>query len=104
MADLATQDSSLFDDTFMRRVANTMAHKGLVNADGSQLAGTICGTGTYGNLYNFVSYPYSQLARWDVSGRLQGATVRAYEATERYRMESPRIYNLPAMMVFSLGR
>ncbi len=103
-ADLATLDSSLFDSTFMKRVANTVAHKVLKDTDGSYLTNNVCGGGKYGNLYYFVSYPYSVLARWDASGRLELATRRAYDETERSNKSSPRIYNLPAIMVFTLGK
>ncbi|WMT58583.1 hypothetical protein [Truepera radiovictrix] len=101
LADLATQ--GVFSNTFMQRVANGMAHVGLKSTDG-QLAGNICGSGTYGGLYHFVSRPYVHLAPWDHSNRLREAAERTYNATERGRLASPRIYNIPASMVFILGR
>ncbi len=105
LADLATSGSGLFDSAFMKRVAYTIAHKVVKNTDGSYLAGDACGGGSrYGHLYYFVSYPYSALARWDTSGRLELATQRAYDETERSNKSSPRIYNLPAIMVFTLGK
>lgn len=104
LADLATQDSRLFDTTFMQRVANTMAYKAWKTTDGSQLANDVCGGGSHGSLYYSSSHPYTVLAAWDQSGRLEEISIRAYYATERNRESSPRTYNLPAVMVFTLGR
>ncbi len=104
LADIATADSSLFDSTFMKKVAYTMAHTALNNTDGTSLASTICGGGTYGSLYTFAQHPYAQLAAWDSSGRLETAAERAYAAVERHNLSSPKTSNVPAQMVFSLGR
>ncbi|CAA9560130.1 MAG: hypothetical protein AVDCRST_MAG86-546 [uncultured Truepera sp.] len=104
LADIATADVSLFDSTFMEKVAYTMAHMALNNTDGTSLASTICGGGTYGSLYTFAQHPYAQLAAWDNSGRLEIAAERVYAATERYNMSSPTTSNVAAQMVFSLGR
>ncbi len=103
LVDLATQASGLFDDTFMQRVANTMAHKAWKRIDGTELAGDVCGGGQHGSLYYSASHPYTLLAPWDASGRLEEISVRAYYATERGREASPRTYTLPAVMVFTLG-
>lgn len=103
-ADLATQDARLFDSTFMQQVANTMAYKAWKNTDGTQLANDVCGGGSYGSLYHGASHPYTVLAAWDTSRRLEEIAIRTYHATEHNRESSPRIYNLPAMMVFTLGQ
>lgn len=104
LADLATQDSRLFDTTFMQQVANTMAYKAWKSTDGTQLANDICGGGSHGSLYYSASHPYTVLAAWDSSGRLAEISIRAYYATEQNREASPRTYNLPAVMVFTLGQ
>ncbi|ADI13647.1 hypothetical protein [Truepera radiovictrix] len=101
LADLATQ--GVFSNTFMQRVANGMAHVGLKSTDG-QLAGNICGSGTYSNRSAVRNFPYAQIASWDRSGRLRTAAERVYNATERHNLSQPRLYNLPATMVFTLGR
>jgi hypothetical protein len=103
-ADLATQDSRLFDSTFMQGVASTMAYKAWKNLDGTQLANDICGGGTHGSLYYGASHPFTVLAAWDNSGILKEIAIRTYYATEQNREASPRVYNLPAMMVFTLGQ
>lgn len=104
LADLATADPNLFDATFMKRVAYTMAYKALKDTDGTKLAGNSCGTGgTYGTVRTFSQSPYAQLAPWDGSGRLKTATERAYAVVERENLASPKSSNTPAIMVF-LGR
>jgi hypothetical protein len=103
MVDVATVDSSLFSSSFMRQVANTMASKALKSSTGIPLAGNICGSGTYGNRNAFFNYPYAQLAPWDSSGRLENAAERVYAALER-NASSPKNANIPATMVFALGR
>ena len=104
LADIATVDSSLFDSTFMKKVAYTMAYKALNNTSGTSLASDICGGGTYGSLYTYANHPYAQLAAWDSSGRLETAAERVYAATERHDLSSPTTSNVAAQMVFSLGR
>ncbi len=104
LADIATADSSLFDSTFMKKVAYTMAYKVLKSSDGSSMAGNACGSGSYGSLYIYAQHPYAQLAAWDSSGKLKAAAERVYSATERYSMESPKTSNVAAQMVFTLGR
>ncbi len=104
LADLATADPNLFDATFMKRVAHTMAYKALKDIDGTKLAGNSCGTGgTYGSVRTFSQSPYAQLVPWDGSGRLETATERAYAVVERENLASPKSSNTPAIMVF-LGR
>ncbi len=103
LVDLASANSGLFDSSFMRRVAYSMANKGLRSTSGS-LASSICGGGSYGSVYTAAQYPYMQLAPWDSSGRLKSAAERVYAATERYNTSSPTSYTVPATMVFTLGR
>ena len=103
LADLSTASSSLFDSSFMKRVAYTMARKALRSSSGS-LASNICGSGSYGSVYTFAQYPYAQLAPWDSSGRLETAAERVYAATERHNTSSPKTSNLAAIMVFTKGR
>jgi hypothetical protein len=103
-ADLASANSSLFSTLFMKRVANTMAYRVLKNPNGTKLAGRVCGDGSYGSVFIFAQYPYAQLAPWDASGRLKAAAERAYAATERRSMSSPKTANLAAQMVFALNR
>jgi hypothetical protein len=103
MVDVATVDSSLFNSSFMQQVANTMASKALTNSTGTPLANDICGSGTYGNTNAFFNFPYAQLAPWDSSGRLRSAAERVYAALER-NASSPVNANIPATMVFTLGR
>ena len=104
LADLATVSSSLFDSSFMKRVARTMANKALKSSSGTKLASNICGSGSYGSVSTFNEYPYAQLAPWDSSGKLETAAERAYAAVERHSMSSPRTSNIPAIMVFAKGR
>ena len=103
LVDVATVDSGLFSSSFMRQVANTMASKALKSSTGIPLAGNICGSGTYGNRNAFFNFPYAQLAPWDSSGRLRSAAERVYAALER-NASSPKNANIPATMVFALGR
>jgi hypothetical protein len=103
MVDVATVDPKLFRPEFMKRVANTMAHKVLKSSSGTSLAADACGNGSLGNLNIFVQHPFAQLARWDGSGKLRTAAERAYAARER-NASSPSSANLPATMVFTLGR
>jgi len=104
MADIASVDSRLFSSSFMKKVAYTMARKALKSTSGTKLAGNICGRGSYGSVHMFAQHPYAQLAAWDSSGRLETAAERAYAATERRSMSSPKTSNVAAQMVFSLGR
>ncbi len=99
LQDLAVMDSSLFDDTFMRRVAKTLSSRVLISADGSTLTGDVCGNGTYSSGHPFANYPYSAVAPWDNSGKIQAALERAYSTSA-----SKGFYNAPAMMILSLGR
>jgi hypothetical protein len=103
MVDVASMDSSLFNSSFMRQVAKTMANKALKNSSGTSLASNICGSGSFGSIGMFVAHPFAQLARWDGSGKLRTAAERAYAARER-NASSPSSANLPATMVFTLGR
>ena len=103
LADLSTASSSLFDSSFMKRVAYTMARKALRSSSGS-LASNICGSGSYGSVYTFAQHPFAQLAPWDSSGRLETAAERVYAATERHNTSSPKTSNLAAIMVFTKGR
>jgi len=104
LADLSTASSSLFDSSFMKRVAYTMAHKTLKNSSGTSLADNICGSGSYGSVNMFAEYPYAQLAPWDSLGRLETAAERVYAASERHNLSSPKSANIPAIMVFTKGR
>ena len=104
LADLAVMDANLFDATFVKKVANTMAYTALLNDDGSLLAGNICGIGTYGTINTFAEMPYAQLAPWDGSNRLKIAAERTYVHRERWNLNSPRTPNIPAQMVFTLAR
>ncbi len=103
LADLSTASSSLFDSSFMKRVAYTMARKALKSSSGTSLADNICGSGSYGSANMFNEYPYAQLAPWDSSGRLETAAERVYAAVER-RSSTPKTSNLAAIMVFTKGR
>jgi len=106
LADLGSH-SGLFDTTFMRRVANTMANTVWKDTGGQhpQLAANSCGSDVYmSSLYNSSSHPFTVLAPWDETGRLAEISIRAFYVTERGREDSPRIYNLPAMMVVALGQ
>ena len=103
LADVATADASLFDATFMKRVARTMAYKALRNTSGA-LAGNSCGGGSFGTVRSFADAPYAQLAPWDPSGRLETAAANAYAVAERHNLDSPRSANVAATMVFTLGR
>ncbi len=96
--DLAMLDSGLFDTTFMRRIANTVAYKVMRSSSGDTLAGNVCGSGTYGNQWAFAKYPYGAVAPWDASGRIE----RALRYAEGKIDAAP--YNVPAMMILSLGR
>ncbi len=98
-ADLGSQ--GVFDSSFMRGVAKTMAYKAVKS---SALADNICGSGSYGSLYTVNAQPYTALAAWDSSGRLEAAAERAYAAGERRNLSSPASANIPAIMVFTLGR
>ncbi len=105
IVDVATADAKLFDATFMKRLAYTMAHKVLRKADGSSMSYNSCGTGRdFGNVNTYAERPYAQLAPWDASGRLEAAAKSAYAAAERYNLDSPRSANVTATMVFTLGR
>ena len=104
LADLAVMDANLFDTTFMKKVANTMAYTALIKDDGSQLAGDSCGTGTYGTINTFAGMPYAQLAPWDDSERLKTAAEHVYAYVERSNLALPRTPNIPAQMVFTLAR
>jgi len=104
LADLASGGSGLFDTTFMKRVANTMAYKVLKSTDGTSMAANVCGSSSYGSIYTFAQMPYAQLAPWDGSNRLKSTAERVYAATERRTMESPKTANIAAQMVFTLGR
>lgn len=96
--DLAMLDSNLFDTTFMRKIANTMAYKVMKSSSGDPLANDVCGNGTYGNTWPYAKWPYAAAAPWDTSGRLESA-LRSAEGRV-----SLAPYNVPAMMIYSLGR
>ncbi len=98
-ADMGSQ--GVFDSSFMKGVAKAMATKGLKS---STLAGNICGSGSYGTYRTAAPHPYTVLAAWDSSGKLNAAAERAYAATERRSMSSPDSANVPAIMVFTKGR
>ncbi len=96
--DLAMLDSNLFDTTFMRKIANTMAYKVMKSSSGDPLADDVCGNATYGNTWPYTKWPYAAVAPWDTSGRLESA-LRSAEGRV-----SLAPYNVPAMMIHSLGR
>ena len=105
IVDVATADAKLFDATFMKRLAYTMAHKVLRRADGSSMSYNSCGTGRdFGDVRTYAERPYAQLAPWDASGRLEAAVQSAYAVAERENLDSPRSANVAATMVFTLGR
>lgn len=95
--DLAMMDSTLFDSTFMSKVAKTMATR-VVRNDWTPLANDICGNGDYAAVWSYLQYPYSAVAPWDTSGELESRLL-AGDAES-----SLGHYNLPAMMILSLGR
>lgn len=98
MADLAVVDASLFDAAFMSKVANTIAYKVMKSSSGDPLADDVCGNGTFGNTWPYTKWPYAAVAPWDTSGRLESA-LRSAEGRVNL---AP--YNVPAMMIHSLGR
>ena len=105
IVDVATADATLFDETFMKRLASTMAHKVLRRADGSSMSYNSCGTGRdFGDVRTYAERPYAQLAPWDASGRLEAAVQSAYAVAERENLDSPRSASAAATMVFTLGR
>ncbi len=105
IVDVATVDSKLFDTTFMKRLAYTMARKVLRKADGSSMSWNSCGTGKdFGDVRTYAERPYAQLAPWDSSGRLEAAAKSAYAVAERYNLDSPKSANVAATVVFTLGR
>lgn len=99
LADLGSR--GVFDPSFMKKVAKTMANKGFRSS--TSLAGNICGSGSYGTIYSILQLPYTALAPWDSSGKLETAAERVYAAKER-RTSSPKSANIPAMMVFTKDR
>lgn len=92
-------DSSLFSSAFMSKVATTGNKRVIGSGDGTPLRDNICGTGTEKNTNAFVNYPYAAVAPWDSSGNIE-KKLKAYYSSS----SNTGHYNLPAMMILSLGR
>ncbi len=95
--DLNMMDKSLFSDTFMSKVARTMATR-VVGSNWQSMTNDVCGNGTYSAKNAYGQYPYAAVAPWDSSGKLERLTREAYTSS------TPTFYTPPAMMILRLGR
>lgn len=111
--DMALEGFSIFDDTFMQHVSTSMT--ALVMDDSYRsFAKDICGgvfqvglspsSGPRGITHHFVNLSFSQVGRWDATGKVKRAVERAYQEigaeSERYTLSQ---FNLSAAMIFFLA-
>lgn len=106
--DLSVADSSLFSDSFMRRLAYSTRTKVLKAEptndndkieDGSTVY-SICGIKPYSSGHPLGNSPYASPAPWDSTGKIEEKQRRAYDTLARQGRYST---NAPAMMILSLG-
>jgi hypothetical protein len=103
MADLACEGFSVFAESgFMEQVATMEAHFVMDSHAPDDYAYRIDGSGPGGeSLSRFGISPWTQLGRWDASGRVVSISDEAYENLESSSSNPRRIF-IPAGMVFSL--
>ncbi len=111
--DMAMEGFSIFDDTFMQRVATAMTS--LVIKDGYRsFASDVCGgvfqagffpsSGDNGVIYHFMNFPFAEVGKWDATGKLERTVERAYNEVDLEDDHFPRgRANLSATMLFLLA-
>jgi hypothetical protein len=113
MHDLANEGFSIFDRTFMRKIAGTLRDH-VMNNGAESFAHNVCRGEVMAGLATlegsdhdpgfYLGSTFTELAAWDPSGRIIRIAEEVYRDREAQFLENPRRVFIPAATVFVLSR